>query len=91
MFPVIDKKKTAERISAIMKVYGKTPADIQNYLKLSCVQTVYRWLEGQRPAAGDTRSGMPCRWAESGILPLCILLGLRLLAICGGIMIILRK
>ena len=46
MFPVIDKKKTAERISAIMKVYGKTPADIQNYLKLSCVQTVYRWLEG---------------------------------------------
>jgi len=46
MFPTINKQKTAERLSTIMKACKKTPADIQNYLGLACVQTVYRWLEG---------------------------------------------
>lgn len=30
----------------MMNLSGKTPVDIQEYLGLSCVQTVYRWLEG---------------------------------------------
>ena len=46
MYPIIDKKKTAKRIQRIMKTLRKTPEDIQKYLGLSCVQTVYRWLEG---------------------------------------------
>lgn len=46
MFPVIDKKKTGKRLKQIFKRYNLTPKDIQKYLSLSCVQTVYRWLEG---------------------------------------------
>lgn len=46
MYPVIDKEKTGARIRVLMKEAQKTPADIQNYLGLSCVQTVYRWLDG---------------------------------------------
>ena len=46
MYPIIDKKKTAERLKRMMNLSGKTPVDIQEYLGLSCVQTVYRWLEG---------------------------------------------
>lgn len=44
--PIIDKKKTGCRLAYYMKINGLTPRDIQEYLSLSCVQTVYRWLEG---------------------------------------------
>lgn len=44
--PIIDKKKTGCRLSYYMKINGLTPKDIQQYLSLSCVQTVYRWMEG---------------------------------------------
>lgn len=46
MFPVIDKKRTGQRIQFWMRIYYLTPKDIQKYLSLSCVQTVYRWLDG---------------------------------------------
>lgn len=46
IFPVIDKKKTGRRLYYCMKANGLTPKDIQDYLSLSCVQTVYRWFEG---------------------------------------------
>lgn len=46
MFPVIDKNRTGKRLKYLMKSRGFAPKDIQNYLSLSCVQTVYRWLEG---------------------------------------------
>lgn len=42
----IDKKETGKQIRRIMKETGYTCKDIQNYLSLSCVQTVYRWLDG---------------------------------------------
>lgn len=45
-FPVIDKKRTAERIKLFMYCNCLKPADIQKYLGLTCVQTVYRWLDG---------------------------------------------
>ena len=46
MFPMIDKERTGIRLKYLMRAKGLTPRDIQKYLSLSCVQTVYRWLEG---------------------------------------------
>lgn len=53
MFPVIDKKLTGCRLQFWMCVNGLTPKDIQQYLSLTCVQTVYRWLEGVNLPAID--------------------------------------
>lgn len=44
--PLIDKRGTAKRIRCLMERNCLKPADIQRYLGLTCVQTVYRWLEG---------------------------------------------
>ncbi len=46
MFPTIDKKKTGCRIKYLMVREGLKPVDIQHYLGLTCVQTVYRWIKG---------------------------------------------
>lgn len=43
---MIDKKQTARRIQSLMHCTGIKPKDIQEYLGLTCVQTVYRWLDG---------------------------------------------
>ena len=45
-FPMINKKETAERLKLLMQWNHLQPRDIQEYLGLTCVQTVYRWLEG---------------------------------------------
>lgn len=44
--PVIDQKATAKKLRSYMERAGLKPVDIQRYLRLSCVQTVYRWLDG---------------------------------------------
>lgn len=46
MFPQIDKKQMGQRLKQIMKEKNVTPKEVQQYLSLSCVQTVYRWMEG---------------------------------------------
>jgi len=46
VLPMIDKQGTAKRIRYFMKVNRLRPTDLQTYLGLTCVQTVYRWLEG---------------------------------------------
>ena len=45
-FPVINKNETAKRLELLMKWNHLQPKDIQTYLGLACVQTVYRWIEG---------------------------------------------
>lgn len=45
-FPLIDKNETAKRLVLLMKWNHLRPKDIQEYLGLACVQTVYRWIEG---------------------------------------------
>lgn len=45
-FPLINKKETGERLKYFMRRNHMKPSDIQAYLGLACVQTVYRWLEG---------------------------------------------
>lgn len=47
MYPVIDKAATGKRIREIMEERDVTVKDIQNYLSLSCVQSIYHWLEGK--------------------------------------------
>lgn len=44
--PNIDQKATAWKLRKCMEKAGLKPTDIQQYLRLSCVQTVYRWLDG---------------------------------------------
>ena len=46
MFPMIDKKETGINLRRIMDMRGITARDVQEYLELGCVQSVYRWLDG---------------------------------------------
>lgn len=46
MFPLIDKKKTGINLRRIMDERGLTVKDVQQYLGLSSVQSVYHWLNG---------------------------------------------
>lgn len=45
-YPLIDKRRTAEHIKFLMRYHCLKPTDIQKYLGLTCVKTVYRWLDG---------------------------------------------
>ena len=47
MYPTINMKATAFRLRQIMKQQKSTAKDIQKYLNLSCVQSVYHWLSGR--------------------------------------------
>ena len=46
MYPIIDKMKTGAKIKLFMEQNGYTVKDIQEYLGLACVQSIYHWLDG---------------------------------------------
>lgn len=46
MYPIINMKATGIRLRQLMNQKNITAKDVQHYLKLSCVQSVYRWLGG---------------------------------------------
>ena len=46
MFPLINKRETGVNLRRIMDMRGITPKDVQEYLGLACVQSVYRWTDG---------------------------------------------
>lgn len=46
MFPLINKRETGINLRRIMDIREITPKDVQEYLGLGCVQSVYRWLDG---------------------------------------------
>ena len=46
MFPVIDKKETGLNLRRIMDCRGFTVKDVQEYLGLASVQSIYHWLNG---------------------------------------------
>ena len=46
MFPLINKRETVVNLRRIMDMRGITPKDVQEYLGLGCVQSVYRWFDG---------------------------------------------
>ena len=46
MFPLINKRETGVNLRRIMDMRGVTAKDVQEYLGLGCVQSVYRWTDG---------------------------------------------
>ncbi len=46
MFPIIDKRETGINLRRIMDRCGISAKEVQQYLGLGCVQSVYRWLDG---------------------------------------------
>ena len=46
MIPVINKKETGVKIRRIMDEKGFSVKDVQGYLGLGSVQSVYHWLNG---------------------------------------------
>lgn len=46
MIPVINKKETGLKLRKIMDEKGFSVKDIQQYLELGSVQSVYHWLNG---------------------------------------------
>ncbi|MBQ8316454.1 MAG: helix-turn-helix transcriptional regulator [Lachnospiraceae bacterium] len=46
MFPLINKRETGIRLRQIIDRLGFSARDVQEYLGLGCVQSVYRWLDG---------------------------------------------
>lgn len=46
MFPIIDRKATGINIRKIMDNKGISVKDVQQYLNLASVQSVYHWLNG---------------------------------------------
>ena len=45
-YPIINRKETANTLKRLMRQQGITARDIQEYLNLACVQSVYRWTAG---------------------------------------------
>jgi len=46
MFPMIDKKETGLNLRRIMDCRGFSVKDVQEYLGLASVQSIYHWLNG---------------------------------------------
>ena len=46
MCPLINKQETGVNLRRIMDMRGIAPKDVQEYLGLGCVQSVYRWIDG---------------------------------------------
>lgn len=46
MFPIIDKQETGINLRKIMNERNLTVKDVQQYLGLGSVQSVYHWLNG---------------------------------------------
>lgn len=46
MIPVVNKKETGLKLRKIMDEKGFSVKDIQRYLELGSVQSVYHWLNG---------------------------------------------
>ena len=46
MFPLINKRESGINLRRIMDMRGLSVKDVQEYLGLGCVQSVYRWMDG---------------------------------------------
>lgn len=47
MYPSIDKEKTGRRIRELMEAKNFSVKNVQDYLSLESVQSVYYWLNGR--------------------------------------------
>lgn len=46
MIPLIDKRATGIQLRRLMDTRGITVKDVQQYLELGSVQSIYHWLNG---------------------------------------------
>lgn len=46
MIPLIDREKTGRQIKMMMEARGITVQEVQRYLCLGCVQSIYHWFHG---------------------------------------------
>lgn len=53
MYPLINKEKTGRWLKCLFLLHNLQPKDIQTYLSLGCIQTVYRWLNGTNVPSVD--------------------------------------
>lgn len=53
MYPLINKEKTGQWLKCLLLLNNLQPKDIQTYLSLGCIQTVYRWLNGTNVPSVD--------------------------------------
>lgn len=60
MCRIINLVKTGNKIKELMKTNNLTPVDIQEYLSLSCVQSVYRWINGKSLPTVDNLFALSC-------------------------------
>ena len=47
MYPSIDLEKTGIKLKSMINEAGYGVKDIQQYLHLSCPQSIYRWFKGK--------------------------------------------
>lgn len=47
MTPIIDREQTGKQIRRIMELRGLSVHDVQIFLSLGCVQSVYHWFDGK--------------------------------------------
>lgn len=47
MYPTIDLEKTGIKLKNMLKMAGYDVKFIQEYLHLSCPQSIYRWFKGK--------------------------------------------
>ena len=47
MYPNIDMEKTGKRLETMIRGAGYSVRDIQQYLCLTCPQSIYRWYKGK--------------------------------------------
>ena len=70
-YPILDKVKTGKQLKQLIKNKGYTIKDIQQYLSLSCIQTIYRWFDGINIPSVDNlyapgTGGSPAYWQQRG-------------------------
>lgn len=47
MYPVIDMKRTGRKLKIMLSKAGYNVKFLQEYLHLSCPQSIYRWFKGK--------------------------------------------
>lgn len=47
MYQPIDQEKTGKKLKIMLETAGYDVKYIQNYLHLSCPQSIYRWYKGK--------------------------------------------
>ena len=74
MFPLINKQETGVNLRRIMDMRGIAPKDVQEYLGLGCVQSVYRWIDGVNMPTIDNLYAL----SELRLMQSCVATGHRL-------------